>query len=181
MNIRKSIEADKAEIINVHVQAFGKEKGPEIGKLVKNLIDDKTAFPFLSLVACENGLIVGHILFTKVIVSGATEGLKAQILAPLAVLPDEQNKGIGIHLINEGLNHLKKSGVKLVFVLGHSGYYPRCGFTPAGVHGYEAPYSIPEEHSGAWMVQELFPGVIGAEKGKVQCSEVLNRPEHWRE
>ena len=79
------------------------------------------------------------------------------------------------------MDQLKQSGVELVFVLGHPDYYPRSGFTPAGELGYEAPYHIPEEHSGAWMVQELSPGVIGRVKGKVQCSEVLNKPEHWRE
>ena len=181
MDIRKSYETDKIEIISVHVQAFGKEKGPEIGQLVNDLFSDKTASPLLSLVAIENEEIVGHILYTKVTISGATENLPAQILAPLAVLPKFQNKGVGAQLINIGLHELKKNGVKLVFVLGHPGYYPRCGFNPAGIHGFDAPYHIPEEHSGAWMVQELSPGQIGAEKGKIQCSDVLNQPEHWRE
>ena len=66
-------------------------------------------------------------------------------------------------------------------MLGHPDYYPRSGFTPAGILGYEAPYHIPAEHAGAWMVQELCPGAIGKAKGKVQCSDVLNQPEHWRE
>ena len=66
-------------------------------------------------------------------------------------------------------------------MLGHPDYYQRFGFIPAGAQGFEAPYSIPEEHAGAWMVQELCSGVIGRVKGKVCCSEVLNQPEHWRE
>lgn len=66
-------------------------------------------------------------------------------------------------------------------MLRHSEYYPRCGFTPAGEQGFEAPYSIPEEHAAAWMVQKLNGEAIGKIKGKVQCSEVLNQPEHWRE
>ena len=83
--------------------------------------------------------------------------------------------------IKEGLNQLRNSGVDLVFVLGHPEYYPRFGFTPAGVLGFEAPYPIPDEHAGAWMVQELKQGVIGRVKGKIQCSEVLNQSQHWRE
>ncbi|MES9857655.1 MAG: hypothetical protein ABW166_13785 [Sedimenticola sp.] len=78
-------------------------------------------------------------------------------------------------------NQLKDSGVELVFVLGHPDYYLRSGFNPAGVLGYEAPYHIPEEHAGAWMVQELCSGIIGKVKGKVQCSDVLSQPQHWRE
>lgn len=181
MKIRKSVESEKNEIINIHNQAFGKDKGSVIGQLVNDLFNDQTALPVLSLVATENDAIIGHILFTKVSITGASENLQAQILAPLAILPEAQKKGVGVQLINEGLKELKKSGVKLVFVLGHPEYYPRCGFNPAGIHGYEAPYYIPEEHSDAWMVQELGSGIIGTEKGKIQCSDVLNQPEHWRE
>ena len=180
-NIRKSIESDKLEIKNIHTKAFGEKKGPEIAELVKGLFNDKTALPFLSLVAIEGEKIVGHILYTKVTIIQTMEPVSAQILAPLAILPYFQNKGIGAQLIKEGLHLLKDSGVELAFVLGHPGYYPRTGFTPAGVLGFEAPYHIPEEHAGAWMVQELCSGIIGRRKGAVQCSDMLNQPEHWRE
>jgi putative acetyltransferase len=76
---------------------------------------------------------------------------------------------------------LSESGVELVFVLGHPDYYPRYGFKPAGVLGYEAPYPIPDEQADAWMVQELRPGVIDSVSGKVICADVMNQPEHWRE
>jgi hypothetical protein len=52
---------------------------------------------------------------------------------------------------------------------------------PAGVLGFEAPYPIPDEHAGAWMVQALKDGVIGRFKGKVRCAVVLDQPQHWRE
>ena len=179
--IRKSIESDKLEIENIHTKAFGEKKGPEIAELVKGLFNDKTAMPLFSLVAIEGEKIVGHILYTKVKIIQTMAPVSAQILAPLAILPDFQNKGIGAQLIREGLNLLKDSGVELVFVLGHPGYYPRAGFIPAGALGFDAPYYIPEEHAGAWMVQELCSGIMGRIKGAVQCSDVLNQPEHWRE
>lgn len=181
MEIRKAVERERAEILQVHEVAFGEEKGLEIAQLVGDLFGDKTAVPNLSLVAVEDGVIVGHILYTKVTLKGATQGLSAQILAPLAVLPGAQGKGVGCRLIEAGLHELKKSDVQLVFVLGHPDYYPRCGFAPAGKLGFEAPFPIPEEHAGAWMVQELSPGNIGRERGVVQCCHVLNKPEHWRE
>ncbi|MBU1140435.1 MAG: N-acetyltransferase [Proteobacteria bacterium] len=181
MKIRKAVESDTSEILNVHKKAFGEQKGIVIRQLVDSLFEDITAKPIFSLVAVEDDTIVGHILFTKVIINGASEGLPAQILAPLAVLPNYQNRGGGCQLVKAGIEELRKSGVKLLFVLGHPGYYPRYGFSPAGELGYEAPYPIPEEHSGAWMVQELYPGIIGVEKGAVQCSDALNEPEHWRE
>ena len=135
-NIRKSIESDKLEIKNIHTKAFGGKKGLEIAELVKGLFNDKTAMPLFSLVAIEGKKIVGHILYTKVKIIQTMAPVSAQILAPLAILPDFQNKGIGAQLIKEGLNLLKDSGVKLVFVIGHPGYYPRTDFTPAGVLGF---------------------------------------------
>jgi predicted N-acetyltransferase YhbS len=181
LKIRKSIESERSEILNIHDQAFGKGKGSVIAKLVNDLFDDETAKPILSLVAVENDKLVGHILYTKVIVAEAENSISAQILAPLAVLPDEQKKGIGEKLINEGLKLLKENGTELVFVLGHPTYYPRCGFIPAGKQGYEAPYHIPEEHAEAWMVQELNGDVLKSNSGIVKCSKVLNEPQHWRE
>ena len=69
----------------------------------------------------------------------------------------------------------------LVFVLGHPGYYPKFGFQAAGQFAFEAPFPIPSEHADAWMVRELKAGVIEKKGGRVQCSEVLNQPRHWRE
>ena len=176
-----SKESERDEVLSIHRIAFGEEKGLVIAKLVDDLLDDETAMPVLSLVAVDDAKIIGSILYTKVQITEAEMPIEAQILAPLAVHPDEQNKGIGERLINEGLSQLKASGTELVFVLGHPGYYPRCGFVPAGKLGFEAPYPIPEEHAGAWMVQELNGAIIGRTTGKVECSKVLNAPQHWRE
>ena len=181
LEYRKSIESDRTELRNIHIKAFGEQEGPVIANLVNDLFNDQTAKPLLSLVAIENENITGHILFTNAKVSQTTEPVSAQILAPLAVLPSDQNKGIGSKLVKEGLYQLKQSGVDLVFVLGHPDYYPRLGFKPAGALGYEAPYHIPEKNAGAWMVQELHSGVIGSVKGKIKCSEALSQPEYWRE
>jgi predicted N-acetyltransferase YhbS len=181
LEIRHSSESDRPEIENIHLKAFGEQEGPEIADLVNRLLDDKTAKPILSLVAAENEKIIGHIIFTRVQITQTSEQIAARILAPLAVLPGFQGKGVGSKLIREGLDQLKQSGVALVFVLGHPDYYPRSGFTPAGKLGYHAPYHIAKEHADAWMVQELRPGVIGRIKGKVLCSDSLNHPKYWQE
>ncbi|WDP89581.1 MAG: N-acetyltransferase [Desulfobacter sp.] len=181
MKIRNSYASDRQEIERIHTMAFGKEKGPEIAELVNGLFGDNTAAPLLSLVAVEDNKLVGHVLFTKVDVAQSPVPVSARILAPLAVLPEVQKTGIGGLLIEAGFNRLKQSGVDLVFVLGHPDYYPRSGFTPAGAQGYEAPYPIPEEHAGAWMVIELSAGMTGRAGGRVRCSNVLNQPRHWRE
>ncbi|NQT89071.1 N-acetyltransferase [bacterium] len=178
MHIREATDSDLNDVLSVERQAFGYDKEAE---LVRALLDDPSAAPSLSLLAFKDDRAVGHILFTAVSLTGAQDTAPMAILAPLAIVPDAQKQGIGGALIERGLQLLSESGVDVVFVLGHPGYYPRYGFQPAGKLGLEAPYPIPDEHADAWMVQALRPGVIGSVRGKVVCADALNRPEHWRE
>ena len=181
MKIKNTVATDLHTILYVENKAFGNIQGPEIVKLVKVLLNDPSAMPLLSLLAMDENQAVGHILFTQAQIINANNPISTVILAPLAVIPTAQSQGIGGKLIKEGLKRLSKLGVELVFVLGHPEYYPRYGFKPAGMLGFEAPYPIPEQHANAWMVQELRPNIIGNASGKVKCADVLNQPEHWCE
>lgn len=178
MQIREAVETDLNDVLSIERLAFGYEKEAE---LVRELLHDPSAKPLLSLLALKKGRAVGHILFTSAHLSDSKDAASIVILAPLAIVPDSQKQGIGGKLIEHGLALLSKSGVDLVFVLGHPEYYPRYGFTPAGQIGFEAAYPIPDEHAGAWMVQALRSGVIGTVSGKIICADALNKPEHWRE
>lgn len=181
MEIRSAVTGELDEILGIHRAAFGEDEGPEIAELVGNLLVDDTALPLFSLVAVDKGDLVGHVLFTRARLSGPDEPVSAQLLAPLAVRPGAQKMGVGTRLIEAGLTELKQAGVDLVFVLGHPGYYPRCGFTPAGALGFEAPYPIAEKNAAAWMVQDLSGAAIGKLSGKVGCAAALDRPAYWRE
>ena len=178
MKIREATDSDLNDVLSVEKEAFGYDKE---SNLVKDLLSDPSASPLYSLLAFNDDRAVGHVLFTSARLEDTQNGVSISILAPLAVIPDFQKRGVGGKLIERGLQHLADSGVDLVLVLGHPDYYPRYGFKPAGVQGFEAPYPIPEEHANAWMVQELHTGVIGSVSGKVRCADMLNKPEHWRE
>lgn len=181
LEIRNTTKSDLQDILFIEQAAFGNEEGCKIAKLVNDLLCDNSAMPLLSLIAKRTEQAIGHILFTKAQISHPIQPISTVILAPLAVIPDAQSQGVGGQLIKEGLKRLTKSGVELVFVLGHPNYYPRYGFKTAGILGFEAPYPIPEQHTDAWMVQELHHGVIGHVQGTIQCADILNHPEHWRE
>ena len=180
MKIQEAKQADLEELLAVEEKAFGQNEGPEIVKLISDVLTDPTARPLLSLVALKGERIIGHVLFTSAELSLDPE-LDIKLLAPLAVLPGEQNRGVGGQLIEKGLQILSQKGVKLVFVLGHPNYYPRFGFKEAGKLGFEAPYPIPGEIAAAWMVRELDPGTIGKLTGRVICANAINRPKYWRE
>ena len=178
MEIREATDSDLNDVLLVEKEAFGYDKE---ANLVKDLLSDPSAKPLYSLLAFDNDRAVGHVLFTSAQLEGKQNCASISLLAPLAVSPDFQKQGVGGKLIERGLHHLKNAGFDLIFVLGHPEYYPRYGFKPAGVQGFDAPYPIPEEHANAWMVQELRQGIIGSVSGKVKCADMLNKPEHWRE
>ncbi len=118
MELRETTEAELSELLDVHRTAFGDE-GEVIADLVSGLLKDYTAHPLLSLAAYEDRRMLGHILFTKATITGYETDISAQLLAPLAVLPETQGKGFGQRLINEGIERLRKAGVDLVCGLGH--------------------------------------------------------------
>ena len=178
MHIRETKDADLKDILFVKRKAFSSDKEAE---LTRAMLADPSAKPLLSLIAFVENQPAGHILFTKGQLANAEGRVEVSFLAPLAVVPRFQKQGIGGSLIKKGLELLSKSGVDLVFVVGHPEYYPRYGFAPASKLGFEPTYPIPEEVADAWMVQELRPGVIGSFSGKVICCDALNKPEHWRE
>ncbi len=178
IEIRKTNQDDFDNIMIVEKQAFGYDKE---AKLVAKLLADRTAEPIVSLLAfCEDEAI-GHILFTRAYFDNQKVQPMMHLLAPLAIKAEYQRQGIGGMLIRAGIEILQEKGSNLVFVLGHKEYYPKYGFIPnAAMLGYPAPYPIPEEFSDCWMVQPISPKGFEAGKGKIKCSEELNKPEHWR-
>lgn len=80
----------------------------------------------LSLVAMENGAVVGHVAFSPVTINGESNGWYG--LGPVSVRPDRQRQGIGQALIRAGLEHVKQMDAQGCVVLGSPDYYRRFGF-----------------------------------------------------
>ena len=99
----------------------------------------------LSLVALMQNQVVGHILFTPVIVESEDNIVKGMALAPMAVLPEYQRQGIGSELIRTGIEKLKMRQCPFIIVLGHAEYYPRFGFEPASHYGIRSEWEAPDD------------------------------------
>ena len=176
MNINATSATELDAILSVHRSAFGDE-GNVIASLVEDLLQDPTAQPVISLSAKQDNQVVGHVLFTQ----AKVQQMPVMLLAPLAVLPENQNQGIGSALVKAGLQAATDAGAGLVFVLGRPSYYPQFGFTPAGVQGFEPSYPISKKKEDAWMVLELKADSINSVSGKVQCAKAIDKPEYWQE
>jgi putative acetyltransferase len=159
VQIRFENREDRAAIQAVNEAAF--ETSVE-ANLIAALREQ--AWPVVSLVADDGGTVVGHIMFSPVVLAGCPE-LKIMGLGPMAVAPEHQRNGIGSALVRAGLEQCRKLGFGAVVVLGHPEYYPRFGFMPAARFGIGCEYEVPEE---AFMVIELQPGCLKDASGKVK-------------
>ncbi|HEX5135618.1 MAG TPA: N-acetyltransferase [Planctomycetota bacterium] len=108
----------------------------------------------VSLVADRKGEVLGHVLFSRVILE--PPGPVGAGLAPLAVHPSWQRRGIGGALVREGLSACAAVGVAFVVVLGDPAYYGRFGFRRASARGLGNEYGA----DAAFGVAELTPGAL---------------------
>ncbi len=158
--IRAARPADSRAIASVHQAAF--ETDAE-ARLVEALLAEGDGV--ISLVAVENAMVVGHVLLSRVTIGEDDSAAEALSLAPVAVRPDSQRRGIGSALVQASLDAAREQGWEGIVVLGHPGFYPRFGFEPATPRGILPPWpDVPEE---AWMVAELSPGALGGVAGVV--------------
>lgn len=152
MTIRPEQAEDVAAVRQVVAAAFGQVAEAD-------LVDKLRARgkSVLSLVAEEDGQIVGHILFSEVTLATNPRAVKVIGLAPLAVAPGRQRSGIGSMLTRAGLDKCREAGYDAAIVLGHPEYYPRFGFAPASRFGLHSEYNVRDE---VFMAMELRAGAL---------------------
>ncbi|MGZ8999328.1 MAG: GNAT family N-acetyltransferase [Allosphingosinicella sp.] len=95
----------------------------------------------LSLVAEQDGSIIGHALCSRMRVEADGDEVRAVCLAPVAVLPDFQGQGVGAALIGEAQAVSRSAGEEMMFVLGDPVYYRRFGFTTQTARPFASPYA----------------------------------------
>jgi putative acetyltransferase len=159
LSIRPEGPADAAAIRRVLEAAF---PAPNEARLIALL--RATGNLRLSLVAEDDEAVVGHIAFSPVRVDGEVDDEGGIGLAPLAVHPDFQRRGIGSRLIREGLSACERAGYGFVVVLGEPALYRRFGFDRADRRGLGNECGADED----FMVLELKEGAIPARGGVVR-------------
>jgi putative acetyltransferase len=162
MEIRPEREEDQAAVYRLNSSIFATHAEARLVDALR-----KQASPIVSLVAIVNNQVIGHILFSPVQHSENTDAL-IMGLAPMAVAETARKQGIGSKLIASGMEACTRLGAGAIVVLGHPGYYPRFGFTPASTYGIECEYDVPEE---AFMAIELTPHFLASKPGLIKYHE----------
>jgi putative acetyltransferase len=150
---------DSAVVAQIHTEAFGR---PDEAGMVERV--QALGGATISLLAGIDGRRVGHILLSPVTIDGRDDP-RGLGLAPIAVLPSDQNRGIAGELVRAALHRARLLGYAYVVVLGHPTYYPRFGFVPASRFGLRYEQPVPD---GAFMAQPLSPGALDGASGVVR-------------
>ena len=126
LSIRAETAADRNTISELTAAAFGRDLE---ARMVDEIRASENFVPELSLVAEQQGEVVGHVPLSYVGLEGTP--MRVLMLGPLSVTPTHQGEGIGSALTREALRQADERGEPLVLLLGHPTYYPRFGFRPA--------------------------------------------------
>ena len=124
----------------------------------------------VSLVAERDGVVAGHVLFSRMDVEADGAPLSAAGLAPVAVKPGLQGQGIGDALIRAGLDRLREQGAAISFVLGHEAYYPRFGYSPELAARFASPFAGPH-----FMAMMLDSGAAWPLGGRADYAPAFGR------
>lgn len=163
LSVREERASDHEAVRAINRLAFGGDEEENLVAALRESADLR-----LSMVAEVEGVVVGHIMFSRLSIVTDSETIEALALAPVAVHPDHQRRGVGSALVRSGLQACAERGDRIVIVLGHPEYYPRFGFSAALAERIKAPFSGP-----AFMALELVPNALAGVEGVVRYASAF--------
>jgi putative acetyltransferase len=160
--VRRERPGDHAAVRALHTAAFrtpGCAGAVVEARLVDELRADAGFLPHLSLVATDDGAVIGHVIASR----GRLEpvGVPVLGLGPLGVLPEAQGRGVGTVLVHALVAVAEATGERLVALLGDPAYYRRFGFVAATTLGVTAPEPAWGAHFQArWLAEPQTGGTF---------------------
>jgi predicted N-acetyltransferase YhbS len=121
------IRPERPEEANAVEALVAKVFGPgRFAKSAYRLREGVDPVAALSFVAVENGTLRGSVRFWPICVGDE----RALLLGPLAVQSDQRGRGIGIALMQKGIEEARRLGHRAIVLVGDEPYYSRVGFAP---------------------------------------------------
>jgi predicted N-acetyltransferase YhbS len=148
---------DAARVAALIAQCFGPGRYAKTAYRLREGVDP---VPDLSFVAHEGGVLRASVRFWPVRIGEVA----ALMLGPLAVQPDQRGRGIGIALMQKGIDEARAKGHALIVLVGDEPYYGRVGFAcvPVGQMTMPGPVDL-----ARLLALELVPGTLERAKGTV--------------
>ena len=141
ITLRREEPSDHHAVELLTREAFWGTEGPGCNEhlLVHRLRTAESFVPELDWVAEVDGVVVGHVIYSRARVVGPERSWEVLTFGPLTVHPTHQTAGIGGALMRHTLLEAATLGHRAVVVYGHPDYYPRFGFVRGAEVGITAP------------------------------------------
>ena len=164
--IRQETEKDHSKVYDLIKTAFetANVKDGDEQDFAKGLWESANYIPELALVAEKDGKLIGHIMFTKLNVNTKTGDYETLLVAPLSVLLEYRNIGVGSALMEEGFKRARNIGYKAAFLCGDPNYYNRFGFRKTVDFRIFPQNGLPEQYT---LGCELVPDALEKIEGTV--------------
>jgi putative acetyltransferase len=176
MKIRTATRGDADAIRELYLSAFAEDERDLVAQLAVELLFAEAAPPVLSLVSEDGGIVVGHVAFSPVTISGTRE-LLGHMLAPLAVSPSHQKQGIGSQLVKSGIGRLSELGPGILLVYGDPMFYGRFGFGVDAAEGFTPPFDL--RYPFGWQGMALRDQNARTSTVKISCVAPFSNPALW--
>lgn len=141
--------------------------------IVHELRNDESFIAKLAYVIESDGIIIGHINYSRGFIDYGDEKTEAVVLGPVAVDRDFQNQGLGSKLIEFTLT-LAEEDFPFVFVIGDEDYYRRFAFEPASGHNLYLEGTDPNEENPFFMIRIFDISALKDKTGIFHNPEVFN-------
>ncbi len=175
IKISQSQDHDAKAIEQVLLQAFKNHPFSDQGEWdlvsrIKNSADYKAE---LSLVAKdEKDKVIGYILMTPLRIVSDKDQLQytGLVMAPLAVLPSYQNKGIGTELVKAAEQIAESLNYPYILLLGPKPYFSKFNYVSCAANEVNFYFHVPEQYG---LIKELIPNTLEQINGMVHYPEAF--------
>jgi predicted N-acetyltransferase YhbS len=168
----------RTEVASLFVSAFsafeGEQEGELVGSLASKLSSRADNQDVICIGAVEEESTVGAIFFTRL---RFDEPIMVYMLAPVAVRPGHQGKGVGQALIRYGLDEMRNRSVAIVITYGDPSFYSRVGFQALSTRVIQAPHEL--SMPVGWLGQSLTGEPIPTLTGRPACVREFDDPVYW--
>lgn len=167
MIIRQEDKKDYKEIYDLIETAFttAKVKDGDEQDFAVQLRNGEGYIPELGLVMEDEGRLIAHIMLTRTYITNEDRRYEVLLLAPVSVLLEYRDQGIGSMLVRESFERAKAMGYTSVFLCGDPAYYHRFGFKSTLEFGIKNGNGIPDQYV---MCCELKEGALEGISGIIK-------------
>jgi len=176
IGIRSATVVDENAVRALYLRAFPPEEARQVAALALALLHGEATHSGFAMVAEVAGHLVGHVAFSPLRLRGDTEWA-GFILAPLAVLPEQQGCGVGAALVLEGLARVRTTDATACFVYGDPAYYGRFGFRAEAAAHHRPPHDL--SFPSGWQGLSLTATGDMGRPGTLSCVEMLDDASLW--